>query len=146
MQISMSNTISQTLSKEETGVGMGLLSMINFISGAMAMSVVGNCLIGSTSLKLNPFVANEAANMYSNIFGVMSLLILLVVMLYRFQFGTGVSTLNMTSKGNKIYKRIQGGLCMNAQTAPVSSQSNEFDNVKRLPILISMIIGAFLPF
>ena len=147
MQISMSNTISQTLSKEETGVGMGLLSMINFISGAMAMSVVGKLLDkGSTSLKLNPFVANEAANMYSNIFGVMSLSILLVVMLYRFQFGTGVSTLNMTSKGNKIYKRIQGGLCMNAQTAPVSSQSNEFDNVKRLPILISMIIGAFLPF
>ena len=35
---------------------------------------------------------------------------------------------------------------MNAQTAPVSSQSNEFDNVKRLPILISTIIGAFLPF
>ena len=32
---------------------------------------------------------------------------------------------------------------MNAQTAPVSSQSKEFDNVKRLPILISMIIGAF---
>ena len=84
--------------------------------------------------------------MYSNIFGGMSLLILLVVMLYRFQFGTGVSTLNMTSKVNKIYKRIQGGLCMNAQTAPVSSQSKEFDNVKRLPILISMIIGAFLPF
>ncbi|TXR67539.1 MFS transporter [Bacillus sp. AR18-7] len=102
MQISMSNTISQTLSKEETGVGMGLLSMINFISGAMAMSVVGKLLDkGSTSLKLNPFVANEAANMYSNIFGVMSLLILLVVMLYRFQFGTGVSTLNMTSKVNK---------------------------------------------
>ncbi|ADK03756.1 TPA: MFS transporter [Bacillus anthracis] len=102
MQISMSNTISQTLSKEETGVGMGLLSMINFISGAMAMSVVGKLLDkGSTSLKLNPFVANEATNMYSNIFGVMSLLILLVVMLYRFQFGTGVSTLNMTSKVNK---------------------------------------------
>lgn len=32
---------------------------------------------------------------------------------------------------------------MNTQTAPVSSQSKEFDNVKRLPILISMIIGAF---
>ncbi len=102
MQISMSNTISQTLSKEETGVGMGLLSMINFISGAMAMSVVGKLLDnGSTPLKLNPFIANQAANMYSNIFDVMSLLILLVVVLYRFQFGMGVSTLNMTSKGSK---------------------------------------------
>ena len=59
--------------------------------------------------------------MYSNIFGVMSLLILLVVVLYRFQFGMGVSTLNMTSKGSKTYKRkYKEGLCMNTQTAPVS--------------------------
>ncbi|EEM90941.1 hypothetical protein P9Z75_08570 [Bacillus tropicus] len=56
---------------------------------------------GSTSLQLNPFVANEAANMYSNIFGLMSLLILLVVVLYRLQFGMGASKLNMTNKGSK---------------------------------------------
>lgn len=93
MQISMSNTISQTLSKEETGVDMGLLLMINFLSGALAMSVVGKMLDkGSSSFQLNPFITNHAASVYSNIFVVMSLLIIIVFSLYRYQFGKGSLT------------------------------------------------------
>jgi len=92
MQIAMSNTISRTLTKEETGVGMGLLSMINFISGAMAMSVVGKLLDkGSSSVKFNPLITNDAANVYSNIFVVMSILIIVVVVVYRYQFGKNTS-------------------------------------------------------
>nr|WP_311283331.1 hypothetical protein [Paenibacillus macerans] len=34
MQIALTGTISRTLTKEQTGVGMGLLSMSNFLSGA----------------------------------------------------------------------------------------------------------------
>lgn len=94
MQIAMSNTISRTLSKEETGVGMGLLSMINFISGAMAMSVVGKILDrGAASVQFNPVITNEAGHVYSNIFVVMSLLIIAVVILYRYQFGVGASSI-----------------------------------------------------
>jgi len=94
MQIAMSNTISRTLSKEETGVGMGLLSMINFISGAMAMSVVGKILDkGAASVQFNPVITNEAGHVYSNIFVVMSLLIIAVVILYRYQFGAGASSI-----------------------------------------------------
>lgn len=90
MQISMSNTISRSLPKEETGVGMGLLSMINFISGAMAMSVVGKMLDkGTAAVQFNPLNANATAHVYSNIFLVMSLVIIAVVVLYRYQFGTG---------------------------------------------------------
>lgn len=101
MQIAMSNTISRTLPKEETGVGMGLLSMINFISGAMAMSVIGKLLdSGSTSLQFNPLSTNEAAHIYSNIFMVMSLLVLAVAILYRYQFGGGLA------KSNQIKKRM----------------------------------------
>lgn len=93
MQIAMSNTISRTLPKEETGVGMGLLSMINFISGAVAMSVVGKMLDkGATSVQFNPMNTHEATYVYSNIFVVMSLLIIAVVVLYRYQFGTGVAS------------------------------------------------------
>jgi len=93
MQIAMSNTISRTLSKEETGVGMGLLSMINFISGAMAMSVVGKILDkGAASVQFNPMITNEGAYVYSNILVVMSLLIIAVVILYRYQFGAGASS------------------------------------------------------
>lgn len=87
MQISMSNSISRTLAKEETGVGMGLLSMINFISGAFAMSVVGKLLDkGTTTLQLNPFITNHAAHIYSNIFIIMSFLIIVVFLVYRYQF------------------------------------------------------------
>ena len=36
MQISLSKTISLSLPKEQTGVGMGLFSLLNFLSGAIA--------------------------------------------------------------------------------------------------------------
>ncbi|WP_211748777.1 MFS transporter [Paenibacillus sp. Marseille-Q4541] len=99
MQIAMSNTISRTLSKEETGVGMGLLSMINFISGAMAMSVVGKLLDkGATSLQFNPFIKSDDALVYSNIFVVMSLVVIAVVILYRYQFGTRSHQPKMSKK------------------------------------------------
>lgn len=103
MQISMSNTISQTLPKEETGVGMGLLSMINFISGAMAMSVVGKMLdMGTAAVQFNPLNTNVTAHVYSNIFLVMSLVTIAVVVLYRYQFGTGASVSRKNKKGMEI--------------------------------------------
>jgi len=99
MQISMSNTISRALPKEVTGVGMGLLSMVNFISGAMAMSVVGKMLDkGSASLQFNPWITNAAAHVYSNIYVVMSLMIIAVILLYRYQFGTGTPGSNKKKK------------------------------------------------
>ncbi|CAM4238553.1 MFS transporter [Paenibacillus alkaliterrae] len=83
MQIAMSNTISTTLAKEQIGVGMGLMSLLNFISGAMTTSVIGKMLDAKeTSLQLNPFAVNEGANLYSNIFLVLALLAMLVGGLY----------------------------------------------------------------
>jgi len=102
IQISMSNTISRTLPKEEVGIGMGMLSMINFISGALAMSVVGKLLDkGSISMQFNPMTSNDAAYIYSNIFVVMSLLIIVVVLVYRYQFGTGGFRSNENRKQKK---------------------------------------------
>jgi DHA2 family metal-tetracycline-proton antiporter-like MFS transporter len=92
MQIAMSNTISQTLPKEQTGVGMGLLSMVNFISGAIAMSLIGKILdSGLTSLQLNPFITNGASYVYSNIFVVLAVLVMAVVVIYRYQFRPSAS-------------------------------------------------------
>ena len=88
MQVAMSNTISRTLAKEETGVGMGLFSMINFISGAIAMSLIGKMLdTGSAFFHLNPFVKDESTYVYSNILVGLGLLVLVVVIVYRLQFG-----------------------------------------------------------
>lgn len=86
MQIALSNTLSRTLVKEQTGVGMGLFSMLNFISGAVAMSLIGKALDNQTAtMKLNP-LANPAAAVYSNIFLLLAILIMVVWMLYRLQF------------------------------------------------------------
>ncbi len=41
MQIAMSNTVSRTLSKEHIGVGMGLFSMVTFISSAASTAAIG---------------------------------------------------------------------------------------------------------
>lgn len=92
MQIAMSNTLSRTLTKEQVGVGMGLFAMVNFISGAISMSFIGRLLDNKeTSLHLNPFVTNEGASVYSNIFVVMCLLVVIAALLYRLQFGTAQS-------------------------------------------------------
>lgn len=100
MQITMSNTISRTLAKEQIGVGMGLFSMLNFISGAISMSIIGKVLDHKqTVLHLNPFVANENAYVYSNIFVVMCLMIITMLWLYRLQFGSAKSKYAKGSEG-----------------------------------------------
>jgi DHA2 family metal-tetracycline-proton antiporter-like MFS transporter len=92
MQIAMSNTISRTLSKEETGVGMGLFSMLNFISGAIAMSLIGKMLDReSAGFTLNPIVTNEASYVYSNIFVVLCVMIAVAAALYRWRFGAAAA-------------------------------------------------------
>ncbi len=101
MQIAMSNTISRTLAKEEVGIGMGLFSMLNFISGAISMSVIGKVLdIKKTDLHLNPFMTNEAAYVVSNIFIVMVVATITLFLIYRVQFASAKSKMtNIPSKG-----------------------------------------------
>lgn len=87
MQVAMSHTVSRTLAKEHTGVGMGLLSMVNFIAGAISMSIIGKLLESDTpSISFNPFVTDASTFIYSNIFFVMALFILVAVGIYRKQF------------------------------------------------------------
>lgn len=103
MQVAMSNTISRTLPKEQTGVGMGLFSMINFISGAIAMSLIGKMLdSGSVSVHLNPLVTNGAAYVYSNIFIVLCVLIVAAAAVYRIQFGAGVLAAARSGKRGEV--------------------------------------------
>ncbi|UED72429.1 MFS transporter [Brevibacillus sp. DP1.3A] len=100
MQIALSNTLSRTLVKEQTGVGMGLFSMLNFISGAVAMSLIGKALDNQTAtMKINP-LANPAASVYSNIFLLLAILIMGVWMLYRLQFHAS-KTLVHTDEASK---------------------------------------------
>lgn len=89
MQIAMSNTISRTLSKDQIGVGMGLLSLLNFIAGAITTSILGKTLDSSSSFHLNPVVSNVQVFNFSNIFTVLALIALVTMGLYALQFRRG---------------------------------------------------------
>ncbi|NQX46538.1 MFS transporter [Paenibacillus tritici] len=88
MQIAMSNTVSRTLSHEQTGVGMGLFSMLTFISAASSTAVLGKVLdSGAPAAALNPIADNHASMVYSNIFAVLAVLVIVVIAVYSVQFG-----------------------------------------------------------
>ncbi|MFB9326257.1 MFS transporter [Paenibacillus aurantiacus] len=87
LMIAMSNTISRTLPKEQTGVGMGLLSMLNFISGAVAASAYGTAVDQGASFAWNGIPADPAADVFRNIYLILAVLHLLILAFYNRQFG-----------------------------------------------------------
>lgn len=88
MQIAMSNTVSRTLTPEQTGVGMGLFSMLTFISAAASTAVLGKVLdSGAPAAAFNPLAGNQAAYVFSNIFAVLAVLVIVVSIVYYVQFG-----------------------------------------------------------
>ncbi|WP_027092408.1 MFS transporter [Cohnella thermotolerans] len=87
MQISLSNAISGTLPKDQTGVGMGLLSMLNFLAGAVSTGIYGKIVDQGASTvwnALNPF---RNAAVYSNVYLILVLAHIGILVLYRLQFG-----------------------------------------------------------
>ncbi|KQY94220.1 hypothetical protein ASD24_01265 [Paenibacillus sp. Root52] len=88
MQIAMSNTIAQTLPKEHIGIGMGLLSMFNFIAASVSTAALGKVLDrGATSVHLNPWIEVKSAFVYSNIFVVLALCVAAMLLFYVLQYG-----------------------------------------------------------
>ncbi|OWR28462.1 hypothetical protein CDO73_18085 [Saccharibacillus sp. O23] len=84
MQIALSAAVSRTLEPGQVGVGMGLLSMSNFIAAASATAVLGS-MLGSDrpAVKLNPFSLGGESAMYSNILIVLAIAALAFALLYR---------------------------------------------------------------
>src|SRR5690606_31658481 len=68
MQVAMSNTISQTLSEEQAGIGMGLYTMMFFIASAASTTLIGKVLDFGSMIQFNPFQRYELATSYSNAF------------------------------------------------------------------------------
>lgn len=91
MQIAMSNLVSRTLPRDQAGVGMGLLMMVNFISGATATTLISKMLDFSTSsFQFNPFLLYRPALIYSNIFAVLAIMVIVVSVIFYFRLGGGV--------------------------------------------------------
>jgi DHA2 family metal-tetracycline-proton antiporter-like MFS transporter len=84
--IALSNSVSITLQKEQAGVGMGLLSMMNFIAGGMASGIYGKVVDLGSNFHWNPINLFPGGSIYSNIYLVLATLNVGIVLFYYFQF------------------------------------------------------------
>ncbi len=89
VMIAMSNSVSRTLSKSQVGVGMGMFSMLNFIAGSAAVTLYGKVVDIGASNTWNWANLYTEGFIYSNIFFVLAVLLVAILLLYRFQFGKG---------------------------------------------------------
>jgi DHA2 family metal-tetracycline-proton antiporter-like MFS transporter len=87
MQIALSNSISRALPKEQTGVGMGMLSLLNFISSSISAGIYSKAVDLGAAVRWNPANPFRDAIVYSNIYLVLAILHLGIFILYRVQFG-----------------------------------------------------------
>lgn len=86
MLIALSNSISQTLPKNQAGIGMGLLQMLNFISQAVATGIYGRIVDYGSHVQWNPANIPPNSFIYSNIFFVLAVLIVIILLVSYFQF------------------------------------------------------------
>jgi DHA2 family metal-tetracycline-proton antiporter-like MFS transporter len=89
--IALSNTISRTLSEEQSGVGMGIFQMLNFIAGSVAGAVFGKAVDIGASFQWNPVNSYPGTTVYSNIYLVLGILTVGITMFYHFQYRKKIS-------------------------------------------------------
>ncbi|MCR8630074.1 MFS transporter [Paenibacillus radicis (ex Xue et al. 2023)] len=88
LQIAMSNFISKSLPKDQVGVGMGLFSMISFISQGIAAGVYGIVAAHGSSVSWNPLNVDPGGYVFSNIYLVLAAMHVGILLFYRVQFRT----------------------------------------------------------
>lgn len=87
IQVATSNSVSLTLSQEHVGIGMGFLTMMTFIIGAVSTSLIGKVLDWGAPVQLNPLLFHEQAMSYSNAFSLLFTVLVVVVALYSILVG-----------------------------------------------------------
>jgi MFS transporter, DHA2 family, metal-tetracycline-proton antiporter len=82
-QTAMINSVSQTLSIDETGAGMGVFNLVSIISGAVGTALVGKILDGKWfEFTLLPRLSDLNGDAYSNILLAFSLVVVLGAAVY----------------------------------------------------------------
>lgn len=82
MSIALSNGVSRTLHKEQVGVGMGLMSMLNLIAGAISASLYSKVIDRGATYAWIPVNINEISYVYGNLYLILVLVIILLLVLY----------------------------------------------------------------
>ncbi|MEW9701236.1 MFS transporter [Paenibacillus sp. SI8] len=95
LQIAMSNSISRSLPKDQVGVGMGLFSMINFISQGMAAGVYAIIAAHGSSVNWNPIHVDPNSALFSNMYLVLAAMHVGILLFYRLQFRTRNSSVSI---------------------------------------------------
>ncbi len=102
LMIALSNSISLTLDKRQAGVGMGLLSMLNFISGGMASGIYGKLVDIGSHGAWNPLAVYADGVIFSNIFFALAVMHAGILLFYKLQFGKASEQGNRQSTGMSV--------------------------------------------
>lgn len=82
MSIALGKSISLTLPHEQSGVGMGILSMLNFVAGAIFASLYGTMVDLEAAQAWNPLIHDLSAYVFSNIYFMLMIMIAVVAALF----------------------------------------------------------------
>ncbi|SFM01219.1 MFS transporter [Pelosinus propionicus] len=82
-QLAMANTISQTLPRNQTGVGMGLFMLVNFVASSTATAIMGTAISknNATVYFKSLFFQFESVK-YSNIYSVLAIMAVVIALIY----------------------------------------------------------------
>lgn len=96
--IAVNNSVSRTLPADQVGVGMGMLSMANFIGQGIAIGLYSKAVdLGSASISSwNPLFSQGSGVIFSNIYVVLVGSQLIILGLYYMSFGRRQRRLNAT--------------------------------------------------
>ena len=84
LQSALPHTVSTGIPPEHTGVGMGTYSMFFFSSGSFFAAFISRALdLGQAGFHLNPVVFFTEGWLYSNVFFVLALIVLLALVIFR---------------------------------------------------------------
>lgn len=103
IQIGLANTVSSTLSKDQSGIGMGIFMMTNFIAGSIATTLISVAVEKETdTIQLNPLLINSKGLIYSNIFAALGIIVILISIIYMITF----SSIFLNKVEKKVYRKI----------------------------------------
>ncbi|MDG5789115.1 MFS transporter [Evansella sp. AB-P1] len=69
IQSSTANLLTLIVPRENTGIGIGMFNLLNFLAGAIASAIFGSILdLKDVSILLNPLAGNGTNTIYANLF------------------------------------------------------------------------------
>ena len=92
--IALSNTVSRTIPMEHSGVGMGLMSMLNFMAGAVSAGLYSKVVDHGSSIRWNPLNDRPEAYVFGNLYLMLVAATLLIAAIFFARFGRPVRKLS----------------------------------------------------